>query len=138
MNINNDGRVAIPNGLQTPGIMIDAVKGLTTEYLTIDDDAVIAGNLAVSSFVNINDRLTVRADGFNGSIRCIPLVDASETSLWFDKYIDIRSSTADEMWLMGNNYLLNGGYSIGTPVLGMCLNISGIGSVKAPYKILTL
>ena len=137
LNINNDGRVALPNGLQTPILMINSVKGLTTEYLTIDDSAVITGNLAVSSFVYISDKLTVRADGFNGSTRCIPLVDASESSLCFYKYIDMISSTAHDMWLMGQTYWLNGGYSIGTPVLGMCLNISDIGSVKAPYKILT-
>ena len=49
----------------------------------------------------------------------------------------MRSTLADDMWLVGQKYWLNGGYSIGIHVLGMCLNISTVGSVKAPYKILT-
>ena len=132
LNINSSGRVGISNGIQTPEIMINTVKALTADYLTIDDSAVVTGNLAVSSFVNIGDRLTVRADGYNGTIRCIPLVDTSESSLTFYNYEDMRVTVADDVWLMGQNYWSNGGYSIGTPGLSMCLNISVIGSVKAP------
>ena len=130
--INSSARVGISNGIQTPEIMINTVKALTADYLTIDDSAVVTGNLAVSSFVNIGDRLTVRADGYNGAIRCIPLVDTSESSLTFYNYEDMRVTVADNVWLMGQNYWSNGGYSIGTPGLSMCLNISVIGSVKAP------
>ena len=117
--------------------MINTVEALTSDYLTVDDSAVITGNLAVSSFANIGDRLTVRSDGFNGSMRCIPLVAASEPSIKFYKYRHVRSSNADDMWLMGQTSWFNGGYSIGTPGLGMCLNIPAFGSVKAPYKIIT-
>ena len=117
--------------------MINTVKALTADYITIDDSAVITWNLAVSSFVNIGDRLTVRGDGYNGTIRCILLVDASEPSLTFYNCRDMRATNADGMWLMVQSYWFNGGYSIGTPGLGMCLNIFTIGSVKAPYKIIT-
>ena len=49
----------------------------------------------------------------------------------------MRATIADDMWLMCQNGWYNGGYSIGTPGLGMCLNISAIGSVKGPYTIIT-
>ena len=41
------------------------------------------------------------------------------------------------MWVGGLNCWGLAGYSIGTTVLGNGLNISSIGPVKAPYKIIT-
>ena len=49
----------------------------------------------------------------------------------------MRFCIADDMWLMGQNSWFNGGYSIETPVLGMCFNISVTGVVTAHYKLLT-
>ena len=72
-----------------------------------------------------------------GSIRCVPSVDSSESSLGCYKYTDIRFVVADDMWLMGGNSWFNNGYSIGTPVLGMCFNLGVTGSTTAPYKIQT-
>ena len=117
--------------------MVNTVKALTAYYLTIDDSLLITGDLSVSSFVNLGDRLTVRANGYSGTIRSVPLVDTAESSLAFYKYKHMRATNADDMWLMGQNYWFNGGYSVGTPGLGMCLNISTIGSVIAPFKIIT-
>ena len=81
--------------------------------------------------------LTVNAHGYNRSIRCVPLIDTAKSSLTFYKYTDMRFGIADDMWLMGQNSWFNGGYSIGTPVLGMCFNIGVTGVVTAPYKLLT-
>ena len=47
----------------------------------------------------------------------------------------MRFAIADDMWHMGQKYWCYGGYSIGTPVLGMCLNISTIGNVSARYEL---
>ena len=41
------------------------------------------------------------------------------------------------MWLMGQIDWYNGGYSIGTPVLGMCLNIANNGNITIPYNLKT-
>ena len=49
----------------------------------------------------------------------------------------MRFASADDVWLMGQNYWFDGGYSIGTPVLGMCLTISTIGNVTADYELRT-
>ena len=129
--------VGISSGIQTPEIMMHVVQALTADYKTIAASTVITGKLAVSSFVNIGDRLTVRANGYNGTIRCIPLVDTSESCLMVYKYINMRATNADDSWLIGQTYWFNGRLSTGTPGLGMCLNISTIGTVKAPYKIIT-
>ena len=50
----------------------------------------------------------------------------------------MRFSLADGMWLMGPNSWFNGGYSIGTPVLGMCFNIGSTGAVRIPYTLKTI
>ena len=62
-------------------------------------------------------------DGYNRRIRCVPLVDASESSLPFYRYTDMRFTAAGDMWLMGQNSWFNSGYSIGMLVKGMCLNV---------------
>ena len=41
------------------------------------------------------------------------------------------------MWLMGQNSWFNGGYSIGMPVLGMCLNMFNSGNINIPYDLTT-
>ena len=63
--------------------MVNTVKALTADYLTIDDGLLRTGNFSVSSFVNLGDRLTVRANGYSGTIRCVPFVDTAESSLTF-------------------------------------------------------
>ena len=47
----------------------------------------------------------------------------------------MRFGVADDMWLMGQNYWYHGGYSIGTPVVGMCFNIGVDGNVNIPNDI---
>ena len=47
----------------------------------------------------------------------------------------MRFGLADDMWLMGQNSLYNGGNSIGTPVVGMCFNIGVDGNVNIPNDI---
>lgn len=49
----------------------------------------------------------------------------------------MRFARSDDVWLMGQHYWFYGGYSSGTPVLGMCLNISTIGTVTANYELRT-
>ena len=41
------------------------------------------------------------------------------------------------MWISGINCWALAGYSIGTSGLGVCLNISEVGNVIAPYKIIS-
>ena len=72
--------------------------------------------LSVLGKVVLGNRFTVSADGYSGSIRCVPLIDTSESSLTFYKYTDMRFGAADDMWPMGQNAWFTGGYSIGTPV----------------------
>ena len=84
-NINLSGNVNIPYGLITPAITVDSIRALTLEYLTIGDSMIITWYLLVSGIVNLGNVSTIRADGYNGTIRCVPLVDGSESSLTFYK-----------------------------------------------------
>ena len=76
-------------------------------------------------------------DGYNVSIRCVPLVDTSESSLTVYRYTDMRFTTAGDSWLMGQNSSFSSGYSIGTPVKGMCLNIVTDGNITIHYVLET-
>ena len=42
-------------------------------------------------------------DGYSGIIRCVPLVDTSESSLTSYRYTDMRLTAAGDMWLKDNN-----------------------------------
>ena len=53
------------------------------------------------------------------------------------KYSDMRFGVAHDMWLTGQNSWYNGGYSIGTPVVGMCFNIGVDGNITIPNDIKT-
>ena len=116
--------------------MINTVKALTADYLAVDDSLLITGDLSVASYVNIRDKLTVSIDGSGGSIRCTSVVDNSESSIAFYKYINKRSTNAGDVWISGVNSWGSPGFSIGTNALNACLNISDVGSVSAAYKIL--
>ena len=106
-----------------------------TKDVELKGSCFIFNSLSVLGKVVLGNTLFVNADGYNGSIRCVPPVDTAESSLTFYKYKDMRFGLADDMWLMGQNYWFNGGYSIGTPVLGMCFNIGITGIIRAAYKM---
>jgi hypothetical protein len=53
----------------------------------------------------------------------------------FYKYNDKRSTTAGDLWLMGLNSWTNPGYSIGTSVIGSCLNIANNGNITIPASL---
>ena len=107
-----------------------------TQQKTLKGNCYISNNLNVLGKAVIGN--TVNADGYNCSIRCATTVDAAESSLTFCNYKKMRFSLADGMWLMGPNSWFNGGYSIGTPVLGMCFNIGSTGAVRIPYTLKTI
>ena len=89
LNINSAGNVNVPNNIKTPEIMVDKIKATTLEHLTIDANAVITGSLSAAGVVNLGNRLTVVGDGYSGTLRCVPLVDGSESSLFFFTNIEI-------------------------------------------------
>ena len=76
-------------------------------------------------------------DGYSGIIRCVPLVDTSESSLTSYRYTDMRLTAAGDMWLKDNNYWFNSGYSTVTLVKGMCLTIATDGNITIPYLLKT-
>ena len=135
LTINSAGNVGISYGIKTPEIMVNTVKALSAEYLTIDDGLLITGDLSLSSFVNIGDNLIITAAGGSGTIRCVPLADNSESIIAFYKYINKRATSAGDMWV--RNSWTSPGFTIGTITLGNCLNISDVGTVSAAYKIMT-
>ena len=67
---------------------------------------------------------------------CLLLILESQ-ALFLYKYSDMRFGVADDMWLTGQNDWYNGGYSIGTPVVGMCFNIGVDGNITIPNDIKT-
>ena len=63
----------------------------------------ITNNLSVLGTSLWSNRLTVMCDGYSGIIRCVPLVDTSESSLTSYRYTDMRLTAAGDMWLKDNN-----------------------------------
>ena len=65
----------------------------------------------------------------------MPLVDTSESSLTCRRYTDLGCSAAGAMWFVGQHSWCKSGYSIGTPVKGMCLNIHIDGNITMYYDV---
>jgi hypothetical protein len=101
-----------------------------TKNVALKGNLSVNNNLSVLGYSNLSDRIIMRSDGYNGSIRCAPNVDTGETSIVFYKYNDMRFEAAGDMWLMGQNSWFKSGYTIGTPVIGACLNIADNGNVN--------
>ena len=51
LNLNSAGNVNIPNNIKTPETMVDKIKALTWEHLTIDANAVITGSLSAAGLL---------------------------------------------------------------------------------------
>ena len=48
LNITTTGNVNIPYDIKTPDIMVDRIRASTLEYITIDDNVIITGNIVVN------------------------------------------------------------------------------------------
>ena len=77
------------------------------------------------------------ASGGGGAIRFTRSADLRETSTGYYSYMNSRADIAGDMWVDGANCFAKAGYSIGTPVLNACLNISSDGNVTIPYIVKT-
>ena len=124
----------------TSGLMVaDTIRASTNDYITIDDNTSITGDLDVAGDVNLSNILNVRTPASSwGNIRIIPTVDGDESSIGFYYRNDERNDTAGDVWICGvNSCDLGGFFSIGTPVLNACLSINSIGTVNIPYKLTT-
>ena len=73
-------------------------------HVALKRNCFIYNDLSVYGNTVLGNKLTVHADGYNGTVQCKPLVDTSESSLAFYKYRGMRFALADDMWLMGQNY----------------------------------
>jgi hypothetical protein len=107
----------------------------STKDVELKGNCFVYESLSVLGTSLLSIRLTVMCDGFNGSTRCVPIVDTSESSLTVYRYTDMRFAAASDMWLMGQNSWFNTCYSIGTPGTGMCLSIATDGNVTMPYVV---
>ena len=109
--------------------MVDDIRASTAEYLTISDNALITGDLAVSGDVNLSHTLNVRTLSQGGGNIFFPKVDGNESGIGFYNRNDERNTNAGDVWACGVNSWFLGGYSIGTPILGNCLTINSDGNV---------
>ena len=138
LNITLDGNLDAAYGLTTPAITVNNISASTSEYLNIGDNAVITGYLSVGGDVNLARTLYVRTpQQGGGNIRIVPTVDGNEASIGFYKYNDLRDTAPGDQWVCGLNYWASAGYSIGTTVVGVCLNINSEGNVNIPNDIKT-
>ena len=85
---------------------------------------------------NYITRLKASGQG-GGNLRIESSVDGQETSIGYYNRSALRATVAGDMWVGGFNCWGLAGYTIGTSVSGECLTISSIGTVKAPYKLIT-
>jgi hypothetical protein len=75
--------------------------------------------------------------GSGGCFRAVaPSVDL-EASIGFYKYTDLRGTSQGDTWVCGLNSWGTPGYSIGTSVTGVCLNIHDNGVVDVPFVLTT-
>ena len=89
--------------------------------------------------VNLTSTLYVRTPRQGGgNIRIIPSVDLNEASIGFYKYNDLRNTDPGDQWVFVLNSWGIAGYSIGTTVVGVCLNINTEGNVNIPNDIKTM
>ena len=151
LNINTAGTVNIPYKITTPEINVNIIKSSNTiSGLRIDDYVRITGNNAVDGSCSIGNNFSVVANStFNGTVsvrtpsrtggnlQILPSADGNQSSIGYYNRVDERSTTAGDMWVSGVNSWNYGGYSIGTPVLGMCFNISNTGATTVDYRLIT-
>ena len=57
-----------------------------TKDVELNGNCVISNNLSVLGKAVQGNTLTVNANGYTGTIRCVPLIDTAESSLIFYKY----------------------------------------------------
>ena len=98
--------------------------------------------IGINSNASINNSFTeiinIRTPAqFGGSIRIIPALDNNEASIGYYNYNDARWTTTGDAWVAGINCWDKQGYSIGTPVLNNCLNITLDGNLDAAYGLTT-
>ena len=109
-------------------------------FLTISEDTSITGYLNVAGNVKLSKTLTITTPSQGGgNIIIIPMDNVSVSSIGYYTRSDARATEPGDVWICGVNSWSQTiwGFSMGSPGFGSCLNISSIGSVSAPYKLLT-
>ena len=106
--------------------------------LLVTGNCSIKNNLSVLGNNDLLNTMNIKTSGQGGgNLRIEPSVDGQETSIGYYNRSDLRATVAGDMWVGGLNCWGLAGDSIGTVVIGNCLNISNVGTVKAPYKMKT-
>ena len=116
-------------------VKTNEIKVSNALFKTISEDTSITGYLNVGGNVNLNKTLTITTpEQGGGSIRIVSINNGGESSIGYYNRSDLRNNIAGDMWISGINCWARSGYSIGTSGMDVCLNISEVGNVTAPYK----
>jgi hypothetical protein len=112
--------------------------GNASKDVELKGNCCVSNNLSVLNTGSFTNTLSaIVPGGGGGSIRVIASTNGDEASIGYYNYNDSRSIAAGDMWVGGANCWSKSGYSIGTSVLGYCLNINNTGVVSLANKLRT-
>jgi hypothetical protein len=106
-----------------------------TKDVVLKGNVDVLNNLSVNGTSVLSNTLKIQCFGSGGNIRAVPSSDGGESSIGFYKYIDMRTTAFNDVWIVGQNCWDNEGFSIGTPGTNACLNIDSAGNVLIPYNL---
>ena len=109
-NINLNGHVDIPYTVHTPKSMVDSIKSLLDDQITINDNVIVAGDIMISGRCNIFNNLrgletsefgkTIiikTSEQGGGHLRIEPSTDNQESSIGHDNRTDLRATVASDV-----------------------------------------
>ena len=129
LTLTNNLVVKTVNILNTLNLKADALNVYTKSSIDTTLD-IMRSNYANAINGDFFRTLSVKTSTQNGgNIKIKPTTDGNESSIGYYNRVDLRETISGDVWVVGVNCWNKPGYSIGTPVLGYCLNIDLFGNV---------
>jgi hypothetical protein len=119
------------------------VMELSNTSLTLPAALSVGTNLSVYGTSLFSNKLKIQCAGGGGSIRVVPNIDNTESSIGFYNYTDMRETIPNSvnnggaMWVVGQNCWGREEFSIGSAGLDSCIHINNVGDVNIPVALLT-
>ena len=137
----DNGNVNTPYDITTSEIMVNIIKAVIADQVTIDDNVMIIGNTTMRGNTtmegnttivrtcNMSNDLTVLGGSLfsntmriktpsqgGGNLRIEPAVNGNESSVGYYSRSDLRATSAGDMCASGVNAFARVGFPIGTPI----------------------
>ena len=134
-NTTGDVSNAIEN---TYGVDVAVFSTNTTTDVALKRKWGVYSSFSVLGTSTFGNTLSLSTNsGGGGGIRVVAATTGNEAAIGYYTRSDSRADFAGDMWAGGVNCWSRTGYSIGTPILDSCVNISDTGTITADYKVRT-